>query len=67
MIRTLSQGHIEPVHMSATYDSVDRMLHCLLGNSVKNCKICTDCDACTFLTQAVFTIAQKKHQLSGLS
>lgn len=52
---------VEFGHRFMVYDSIERMLICLLGKTEKNCKHCNDCDACSFLTQAVFTIGYKQN------
>lgn len=49
---------------SKVSESIEKMLTCLLGETEKNCKNCCDNDACTFLTQAVFTIGYR--QASGI-
>jgi len=46
---------------SKVTESIDKMLDCLLGKNEKNCKNCCDNDACSFLTQAVFTIGYKQN------
>jgi len=61
MFENVINKGIEPGYGSTVYDSIERMLTCLLGKTEKNCKNCKDCDACSFLTQAVFTVGYKQH------
>ena len=42
-------------------ESIEKMLICLLSKTEKNCKNCCDNDACSFLTQAVFTIGYRQN------
>ena len=61
MFENVINKSIEPGYGSKVYDSIERMLACLLGKTEKNCKNCKDCDACSFLTQAVFTVGYKEN------
>ncbi|MBI5099247.1 MAG: hypothetical protein HZB30_08410 [Nitrospirae bacterium] len=61
MSENIITKNIEPGHSSRVYDSIERMLTCLLSKTEKNCKNCKDCDACSFLTQAVFTVGYKQN------
>lgn len=59
MLEKIRADNVNPVINAKVYESVERMLVCLLGKDEKNCKHCKDCNACSFLTQAVFTIGCK--------
>ncbi|MBI5408220.1 MAG: hypothetical protein HZA14_02510 [Nitrospirae bacterium] len=59
MIEKIKIEGMEYLINSKVYESVNRMLICLMGKNEKNCKICVDSNACSFLTQAVFTIGYR--------
>jgi hypothetical protein len=61
MSENIITKNIELGHGFKVYDSIERMLTCLLGKTEKNCKNCKDCDACSFLTQAVFTVGYRQN------